>query len=387
MSNPYDGLRDACFWARAMLDPAPGHIDPVTRAQVISPDEKVATIGSCFAQHLSKHIRSAGLTYHVAETAPHGMSDEESRRRNYGVFSARYGNVYTVRQALQLLERSLGTFVPNDGIWERDGGFVDAFRPQVEPDVYRSPSEVAKSAHDHLRYVRDVFTQCDWLVFTLGLTEGWRSKSDGAMYPLAPGVCGGTCDDARYEFVNFTVQEVCRDLELFVGRLSDVNPGIRVLLTVSPVPLIATYENRHVWVSTTVSKAVLRVAADEIERRFDNVLYFPAYEIVTNPAAGSRYFADDLRQVTPLGVSHVMRLFTTHFVQGSDRQPRVPPVRSHVEGPVDTSDDVVCDEEVIEQALRESGFARPVRQHAIHPEKANDASAGTPVTERRNPVN
>ncbi len=372
MNNPYDSLSDACFWSRAMLGPAPGHVDPVMRSRVITPADKVATIGSCFAQHLSASIRSAGLTYYVAEAAPRGMSAEESTRRNYGVFSARYGNVYTVRQALQLLERSLGRFSPIDAVWARDGGFVDAFRPTIEPDVHRSPSEVTEAAHTHLQYVRDVFTCCDWLVLTLGLTEGWRSRMDGAVYPLAPGVCGGSFDAEKYEFVNFTVQEVCSDLECLVKRLSEVNPKIQILLTVSPVPLIATYEPRHVWVSTTVSKAVLRVAADEVERRFENVLYFPAYEIVTSPTSGTGFFADDLRQVTPRGVAHVMRLFAKHFIQGGDQRPHVPPVGNHVSIGVNESEDIVCDEEVIDRALRESGFERPVCSNGNAEERERD---------------
>jgi hypothetical protein len=77
--------------------------------------------------------------------------------------------------------------------------------------------------------------------------------------------------------------------------------------------LAATAEPRHVWTSTTASKAVLRVAAEEIARR-PGVVYFPAYEIVTSPAARGGYFDDDLRSVSPAGVDHVMRLFFRHMV-------------------------------------------------------------------------
>ena len=39
----------------------------------------------------------------------------------------------------------------------------------------------------HLAMVRQMFEECDVFVFTLGLTEGWASSVDGAVYPLAPG--------------------------------------------------------------------------------------------------------------------------------------------------------------------------------------------------------
>ncbi len=355
MTNPYKELDDFCFWSRAMLHPAPGQIDPVVKSAIISPEQKVATMGSCFAQHLAHHIQSSGLNYYIAESAPPGMGVQEAKRRHYGVFSARYGNVYTVRQATQLFDRAFGYFSPIDDVWEKEGGFIDAFRPQIEPHVSATKEQVRVSAKAHLQHVRDVFTQCDWLVFTLGLTEGWRSKQDGAIYPMAPGVSGGHFDPEKYEFVNFTAQEVQADLELLIRNLRKVNPKAGVLLTVSPVPLIATYEKRHVWVSTTFSKAALRVAADAAERQFDNVFYFPSYEIITSPAAGGSYYADDLRQVTELGVNHVMRLFSKHFFLKSDEMPS-DLAKLRTLGELKKNDDIVCDEEVIERALRLSGF-------------------------------
>jgi hypothetical protein len=355
MSNPYKGLDDRCFWSRAMLNPAPGQVDPVVDSKTITPEQKVATMGSCFAQHLAKHIQSSGLNYYVAETAPQSMDAQEARSRNYGVFSARYGNIYTVRQATQLFDRAFGDFSPADDVWEKDGGYVDAFRPQIEPQAFATAAEVRESAKEHLQHVRDVFTRCDWLVFTLGLTEGWRSKQDGAVYPLAPGVSGGSFDPERYEFVNFSAQEVQADLELLVKKLHEVNPKAQVLLTVSPVPLIATYEKRHVWVSTTFSKAALRVAADAVERQFDNVIYFPSFEIITSPTSNGRYYEDDLRQVTELGVKHVMRMFSKHFITNRGSLASITALQADIAG-MKTGEDIVCDEEVIERALRLSGF-------------------------------
>lgn len=357
MSNPYKELEDYCFWSRAMLNPAPGQIDPVVNTSLISPSHKVATMGSCFAQHLAKHIRSSGLNYFVAESAPNAMGAQEATAKNYGVFSARYGNVYTVRQAVQLFDRAFGHFSPQDNVWKKNDGYVDAFRPQIEPEAFATEEQVRESAKEHLKHVRDVFMQSDWLVFTLGLTEAWRSKLDGAVYPIAPGVAGGQFDPDSYEFVNFSAQEVQTDLELLITKLQTVNPNAHVLLTVSPVPLIATYERRHVWVSTTFSKAALRVAADAMERRFNNVIYFPSFEIITSPAAGGRYYADDLRQVTDLGVKHVMRVFSKHFIRQLHEIPFKADTITNISS-FKADDNIVCDEEVIERALSLSGFKK-----------------------------
>lgn len=346
--NPYSARPPEAFWG-GVAQAAPGALDPCVRGEIIPPTARIATMGSCFAQHLSSCVAQSGLTYFVPEAPPPGLTDAEARARGYGVFSARYGNVYSVRQALQLFQRAFGQFQPQDDVWERDGRFVDAFRPRIEPQGFDSPEAVRAEAARHLACVERVFRESDWLIFTLGLTEHWRSTIDGAVYPLAPGVAGGRYDPARHAFANATVGETVSDLAALIEGVAGVNPALKILLTVSPVALMATYEPRHVLTSTVCSKSILRAAADETERRFKNVIYFPSYEIVTSPAAEGRYYADDLRQVNRLGVDHVMRVFARHFMapppaQKTAGQPYVLP----------RSADVVCDEEELQRA-----FAKP----------------------------
>ena len=88
-------------------------------------------------------------------------------------------------------------------------------------------------------------------------------------------------------------------------------PRLRMILTVSPVPLAATAEDRHVLAATTYSKSVLRVAAEQLARQGE-VYYFPAYEIMM--AAGNDYFAPDRRSIVEQGVQHVMSLFSRHLM-------------------------------------------------------------------------
>jgi len=67
-----------------------------------------------------------------------------------------------------------------------------------------------------------------------------------------------------------------------------------------------------------------------------------------------------------------MRLFAKHFIQGGDQRPHVPPVGNHVSIGVNESEDIVCDEEVIDRALRESGFERPVCSNGNAEERERD---------------
>ncbi|WP_169579895.1 GSCFA domain-containing protein [Rubritepida flocculans] len=315
-THPYAGLPEERFWRRAVQALPMAQVDPVVRAPFrITRHTAIATAGSCFAQHIGRVLAAEGCNYLVTEPAPPGLSRAEAHRAQYGIFSARYGNLYTTAQLLQLFERAYGRFLPQEPAWLRaDGRVVDPFRPEVEPNGYGTVEEMLTARAEHLAAVRRMFQECEVFVFTLGLTEGWRSRVDGAVFPLAPGVSGGHFDPERHEFVNFSMREVLMDLRRFKARLQAVNPRARMMITVSPVPLMATYEDRHVMVSTAASKAILRTVADEMVRADPSVWYFPSYEIITGSYNRGAYYEADARSVTEAGVAHVMRLFLAHVL-------------------------------------------------------------------------
>lgn len=357
MKTPYHSLPSYTRWSKSIAEVPFHEVDPVVSfAWTIQGGDKVATAGSCFAQHIARHLKKNGFDYYVAEEG-HPIGDEAQKAKfNYGTFSARYGNVYTTRQLVQLFNRAYGTFTPSEEFWTNaEGRFVDPFRPNIEPEGFASLAEMVADREQHLGKVREMFETLDIFVFTLGLTEAWVSKADGAVFPVCPGVAGGVFDEEKYGFVNFKTHEVIADLVTFLNLLREVNREARVILTVSPVPLIATAENHHVLVSTTYSKAVLRVACEEITQQFDHVEYFPSFEIISGSFNRGRYFAEDLRSVTEEGVDHVMRLFLSHVTdRGSLEQTPYPrdtggdAFMARMAKVVDTA----CEEELIEASMR-----------------------------------
>lgn len=313
--HPYQSLPPTAFWKRAVASRPLADIDPVVDFRLtISHEMKVSTAGSCFAQHIARYLKKSGFCYFVAEQAHALVPPAVSERNNYGLFSARYGNIYTARQLLQLVRRCLKRFAPIDDVWtDKNGATVDPFRPTTQPGGYINAEEMKADRQQHLAAVRRMFEMLDVFVFTLGLTECWISRRDGAAYPLCPGVDGGIFSNAEYQFYNQTVADVYCDLNEFMDLLHELNPRAQVILTVSPVPLAATaVHNAHVLPATTYSKSVLRVAAGMLETERSNVHYFPSFEIVTSAASRGMYFAEDLRNVTEAGIQHVMRVFLKH---------------------------------------------------------------------------
>ncbi|TNC12755.1 GSCFA domain-containing protein [Methylobacterium terricola] len=323
MKHPYEQAPPYTKWRHAVAAPATEAVDPgIGFPFRLSRRDRVATAGSCFAQHVGRALRGRGFSHYVTETA-HPFVANVAGPFAYEQFSARYGNVYTSRQMLQLVQRALGLFEPADRAWTGpDGHWYDPFRPTVQPGGFLSVEELETDRRRHLACVRTLLDGLDYLVFTLGLTEAWMSATDGAAYPLCPGVAAGAFDPAQHLFVNLEVDEIVADVEAFLALITAINPSARLILTVSPVALAATAENRHVLASNTYSKAVLRVAAEMLARRNPGTIgYFPSYEIITGIHSRGGYVLDDLRSVSEAGVAQVMASFARNATRADEPDP------------------------------------------------------------------
>jgi len=177
------------------------------------------------------------------------------------------------------------------------------------------------------------------------------SISDGAVYPVCPGVSGGTFDPDRHRFHNLTVGESIADLIDIHDFILDRNSRARFIITVSPVPLAATASGEHVLSATTLSKSILRAAAGEFAANRANVAYFPSYEIITGGFTRGAYFSGDLRSVTESGVAHVMQLFLKHYGEdvGASRQTSDEPNASAEAAKIADLVAVICEEEVLQR--------------------------------------
>jgi hypothetical protein len=357
MSCPYHALPASSFWRHAVAERSLSDLDPHLAPRLrIGPDQRVGSAGSCFAQHISRALKARGYNYYITEPAPPHVTPEQEERFGFGTFSARYGNIYSTLQLLQLVQRAFGTFRPADQFWtDQNGRVFDLLRPRVTPNGFVSLTEAEADLRQHLKAVRRLIESSDVFVFTLGLTECWVSRMDGTAYPTCPG-CGsaGTYDDRAYAFWNLSAAETSRYLAEAIDLMLAANPQLQIILTVSPVPLVATMEPRHVLQATTYSKSVLRVAAEEMVRRYDNVHYFASYEVITATKTAGTYFASDARSVTAEGVARAMELFFSHFT-GETGDVAAGPA-SQGAHPAGAPDDArtVCDEDEFYRALAAS---------------------------------
>lgn len=311
MKSPYSSLPSRHFWKAGVSQQSPETIAELWQPKFLFPsDARIATAGSCFAQHIARYLRARKATVLDMEPAPPSLSDANAIKYGYRIYSARYGNIYTVRHLLQLAQEAFGGFTPADAVWERDGRFFDAMRPGVEPAGLPSAEAVRRHRVQHLAKVRRLLMVADIFVFTLGLTEAWTHNTSGTVYPTAPGTIAGCYQPEVHAFKNFDFLDVYKDFVSFRRLMMRRNPGVKFLLTVSPVPLTATASDQHVLVATTYSKSVLRAVAGELAMKFDNVDYFPSFDLIASPFSRGVFYADGSRRITEAGVETVMRLFS-----------------------------------------------------------------------------
>ncbi|MFI6684902.1 GSCFA domain-containing protein [Streptomyces sp. NPDC050485] len=308
--NPYQSLPARSFWRTAVAEPDMLDIDGLwTPKFSIGQDDVVLTAGSCFAQHIGRALVERGMNWREAEPAPPGLTEAERQARHYGTFSFRTGNIYTAALLRQWLAWAYDESAPPEEVWHEDGRYVDPYRPGVEPEGHASAEAVRAARRATLAAIRTAVAGASCLVFTLGLTEAWRDRTHGTVHPVCPGTVRGTFDADRHVFHNHTFAEVHRDLSAAIELARAANPDLRVLLTVSPVPLTATATGRHALTATTYSKSVLRAVAGQLAEEHAQVDYFPAYEIVTGFPFKAAFFEPNLRSVTPHGVAFVMGRF------------------------------------------------------------------------------
>lgn len=105
----------------------------------------------------------------------------------------------------------------------------------------------------------------------------------------------------RFRRRRLRVEEVVAAIET---ALADELKDKHVLLSVSPV--------RHLsdgLAGNAASKAVLRLAAEELAERHARIDYFPAFEILCDDLRDYRFYADDLTHPSPQAVAYIWERF------------------------------------------------------------------------------
>lgn len=290
----------------------PGRTDPRHAQDLLFPDvrpgfgisrqDSVFTIGSCFARNVEEVLLAEGITVPTASFA--APREEAPGRPN------RILNQYNPGTMLQCV-KAMDEEMDEAGLYRMDDGRVlDCLLATGSRPV--SPQR----ARERRGQVRDLYisglARSEFVVITLGLVEAWYDRADNIYLNEAPPRKLLDTDPGRFELHQLGVPEARDMVFQMLERLLE-NGRRKVILTVSPVPLQVTFAGGDAVVQNAYSKAVLRVVADLAAREFEDVDYFPSYEIVTS--GGLQSVGDDNVHVRPAVVEKVVRYMVSRYIQ------------------------------------------------------------------------
>jgi hypothetical protein len=246
--------------------------------------DRIMLTGSCFTAHIGNSL--ADLKFGVLQN-PNGILFDPA--------SVAYSLVSYI-QNKQYAKDDLFYLNEMWNSWQHHSVFSHTDAEQCLAGINRSQQQ----AHEFLKHA-------DWLIITLGSSFSYQLTEPGA---ARAGVAN--CHRAPGQWFRkhlMTIEEINSALDGCLHQLWQFNRNIKVIFTVSPV--------RHVRdgvIENNRSKARLVEVVHHLVNKFDNIYYFPAYELVIDVLRDYRFYDVDMVHPNYAATEFVLEKFTQHFI-------------------------------------------------------------------------
>lgn len=233
--------------------------DSQPRRILLDPDTRIFSIGSCFSINFARWMEQQ-----LGVVGP--------ERRDY------YFNSATIRRVIENVASDAPMF---HGGWrvagEHGDVFIDGFALTTNG---ASCVELRHNQLALLRQQREALSIATLAIVTLGLSIVWEERIEDRWVVLNSSPPVSLRMDPRFKIRHQTVSEIKADLRAILDLLSPHQAlHNRIVFTVSPIPLKASFTGMDVYSASLYSKASLLAAVHELVEDGDNlILYFPAFE-------------------------------------------------------------------------------------------------------------
>jgi tetratricopeptide (TPR) repeat protein len=221
----------------------------------LSKSTRFFSMGSCFARNLARSLHDRGYESHHMEISE-------------------YINTTFANRA----------FVD----WLSNADVDEAIRDRI---VELLPPAWSKEA------TLQVIKHCDVFILTLGVAPAFFDKTTGEFVLPRKSALNSRALAEKYVFRTTTVQENVDNVLYLINFVRSISPGIKIVVTVSPVPLVASFEYESAVQADCLSKCTMRLTAHEVvnNSNIPNILYWPSFEVfrLAGSNASNYYAADD----------------------------------------------------------------------------------------------
>lgn len=248
----------------------------------ISLGHSLIMFGSCFTTNVGEKLLESGFDVSVNPfgTLYNPLSIERS------IKNALESRSYTPENLIE----------DGNGIWH-SLDFHSAFSSSNQSTVIERINEAIKACHIKI-------LTCDWIIITLGTSYVYRWKADGSVvancHKLNP-----SC----FQRTLLTPADTEESLSRLIKAVRRINKNVKFIFTVSPIRHKA--DGLH---GNQISKAGLLLAVDNIVRNYDDVIYFPSYEIMMDDLRDYRFYDDDMVHPSKTAIRYIFNLFTDMFM-------------------------------------------------------------------------
>ncbi|KZL04622.1 GSCFA family protein [Pseudovibrio axinellae] len=303
-ANPYSGWPN-----RDELDDRLAHFTlPAVKPKFkLEAHDRVFTIGSCFARNIENALVETGRTIAGRDLwLNSGLVDRNnpsSILNNFAVSSIENELDWAFGEARFNVEEHCYQYA--NGKWQ------DLHIPQA---IKASRLDLLEQRRDLIHKTYRLLESSSFIIITLGLVEAWFDKKAQKYLNLTPPKEAIRQHPKRFELHVQSVDFIRQTLFRIVSKLKAICPeGHKILITVSPIPLTASFTDRDVIVANAYSKAALRVAAEELYQEHTHIDYFPSFESITHTDRSVAYLNDQVHVNTDLigaNVRHMMSLYS-----------------------------------------------------------------------------
>lgn len=258
--------------------------------------DKILLTGSCFTAHIGNSL--AELKFPVLQN-PNGILFDPASVSS-SIVSYIQNKRYTKEDLFYLNE------VWNS--WQHHSIFSHTDAEQCLVGINSSQQR----AHEFLK-------QADWLIITLGSSFSYQLASGQGSV--------ANCHRAPGQWFRkhlMTIEEINSALDGCLHQLWQFNRNIKVIFTVSPVRHI-----RDGVIENNRSKARLIEVVHHLVNKFDNIYYFPAYELVIDVLRDYRFYDIDMVHPNYAATEFVLEKFTQHYIDEAS-QALIPEIKKIV---------------------------------------------------------
>lgn len=266
--------------------------------------DTIFTIGSCFARNVERELLARGFRLPAMEAI---QNDPDFSVFGTGVLN-NYGTPSIWNEINWALERDYKT---EECFFSSNDKYFDMHLPSG-----LRPTDLA-TCQKRRQVITEAYRQipkCRVVIITLGLSEVWMDTKTGVYLNAPPRRGMMRSEPDRFELHILSFEEVAgfiRDAIKLIQKYG--RPDVRILLTVSPVPLTATYRDMDVMQANTYSKAVLRVAAEHMLSEFECVDYYPSYESIMLSERSAAWLDDEVHvqpEIVSVNIGRMVAAYT-----------------------------------------------------------------------------